>query len=82
MNEIFKIELGKFIYKFNSNRIPDGFQNYFVPITSTHSHNTRTSINNFFVPRKNCNKGLSGLNYLGPRLWSEIPDVIKEKKHT
>ena len=67
------------MYKFSHDSLPDNFRKYFVRIINTHNHNTRASVNNYFVPRKNCSKGQNGLNYLGPRLWSGIPDNVKEK---
>ena len=79
VNEIFKIELAKFMYRFSHNSLPDCFREYFVEVINKHKHLTRSSTNNFYVPRKKCAKGQSGLNYLGPRLWLEIPDNIKKK---
>ena len=79
INELFKMELAKFMYNYNNN-LPNCFNQYFTRITNIHNYNTRASKNNYFMPRKNSVKGQSGLNYLGPRLWSEIPDNVKYKK--
>ena len=67
------------MYRFSHNSLPDCFREYFVEVINKHKHLTRSSTNNFYVPRKKCAKGQSGLNYLGPRLWLEIPDNIKKK---
>ena len=74
----FKLQLAKFMYNYSHNTLPKCFKDYFVEIKNKHTYYTRVSVNNYFVPRKNCFKGQSGLNYLGPILWSEIPDKIKD----
>ena len=80
VNEIFKLELAKFMYNYNSNNLPNCFNEYFLKINNKHNYNTRASKYNFFLPRKNSSKGQSSLAYLGPRLWSEIPEKTKEIK--
>ena len=80
IDELFKLELGKFMHNFTSGKLLRNFDNYFLQIKTKHYHNTRNSQSNYFLPRKNSTKGLVGLNYLGPRLWSEIPESIKIKK--
>ena len=82
INELFKLELAKFMYSYNNGSLPNTFKDYFLKINLKHNYETRSSKNDFFIPRKNSSKGLCGLNYLGPRLWSEIPELIKNKKST
>ena len=37
----------------------------------------------YFIPRKNTSKDrLNSLSYLGPWLWSEIPDSLRDKRST
>ena len=79
INELFKLELAKFMFRYVNRLLPTNFNNFFVPITSIHNYHTRASTNNFFIPRKNKHKGLSALGFLGARLWSEIPNSIKIK---
>ncbi len=80
VDELFKLELGKFMYRFSNGGLPQKFDDYFNEIKVSHSYGTRVSKCNYFLPRKNSSKGLHGLNYLGPRLWSDIPENIKNKK--
>ena len=76
---MYKLELAKFMHKFINNNLPSCFKDYFVEIKHKHEHNTRSSLNNFYVNRKTTVMGQGGLNYLGPRLWLEIPDNVKNK---
>ena len=68
------------MHKFVNGKLPSKFDNYFHEITATHNYQTRFSKDNFFHTRKNSSEGLNGLNYCGPKLWSEIPNNIKSKK--
>ena len=77
IDDMFKLELGKFMHNFNRGILPVNFRNYFTKLNSQHNHQTRATKYNFFLPRKNTNKGLKSLNFLGPKLWSEIPDDIR-----
>ena len=49
IEDIFKLELGKFCFKFCKNVLPTAFNNYFTNLQSIHSHNTRNSANRFFL---------------------------------
>ena len=80
VNEIFQMELAKFMYKYNNNSLPVCFNSYFTKVNDQHNYNTRASKSNFFIPRKLCSKGQRSLDFLGPGLWSEIPGSIKNKK--
>ena len=80
VNEIFQMELAKFMYKYNNNSLPGCFNSYFTKVNDKHSYNTRASQSNFFIPRKQCSKGQYGLDFLGPGLWSRIPESIKNQK--
>ena len=46
-----------------------------------HSHNTRHSkYNNFVVERPTTDLGLNSFKYLGPKLWSSVPENLKNLK--
>ena len=53
----------------------------FTPVSSIHSHNTRFSKkSNFVLERPRTLLGLSSFRYLGPKLWSSVPENIKNLK--
>ena len=76
--DMFNFELGKFMFKYNKGLLPDNFTTYFTRSNTTHSHNTRYTTNNFKIPRKNKQIGLTTLSYKGAKLWSDIPNEIKD----
>ena len=78
VNDMFKLELAKFMYKYYNRLLPANFNRYFTSVDSIHNYNTRASGKNYFVPRKDKTKGLSCLSYRGAKLWSEVPVVIKD----
>ena len=80
INDLFKLELGKFMYKYDKKLLPESFNPYFESIQRVHSYNTIASNENYFIPRVKSNKGLCTLHYLGAKMWSEIPIVAKNTK--
>ena len=68
------------MHKFVNGKLPSSFDDYFFEIKTKHNYHTRASTHNLFLPRKNSRKGSNGLSYLGPKIWSEIPQNIKAKK--
>ena len=61
VDDIFSLELGKFVYKFNNNQLPPVFDNYFKDLTEIHDHNTRGKEDNYFVERINSKMGSNTL---------------------
>ena len=41
--DIHKYELGKFMYLYHQNSLPEVFQNYFLSLNQTHDHHTRST---------------------------------------
>ena len=77
IEDIFKLELGKFMFNFNKDSLPNNFNSYFKKTNTVHNYNTRLAKNNYFLPRKNKKRGQRSLSFLGCKLWSEIPDNLK-----
>ena len=52
---------------------------YFIPLGSIHDyHSTRlAAYKNLFLLRVNSSAGKSSLKFIGPKVWSSIPDNIK-----
>ena len=77
--DMLRLEIAKFLYKYNNNLLPSSFKSYFTPVNSVHHFITRNSSSNFFLPRKDLDKGLTSLSYRGVKEWSKIPINIKNK---
>ena len=79
-NDMLKLEIAKFCYKFNNKMLPKPFQNIFTHITNIHNYNTRSSKNNFYLQSQNKNIGFHSLSYKGTLTWKDIPNEIKQEK--
>ena len=76
----FKLELGKFCFKFNNNLLPNTFNQIYTNISAIHQYSTRNSHNRFFRNQHNKTSGYITLQHLGSKLWSNIPTNIKDSK--
>jgi len=57
--------------------LPNHFDEYFVPLSSIHYHSTRlTTSENLFLVRDNSSSEKRSLKFIGPKVWSSIPDDI------
>ena len=77
-----KLEIGKFMYNYSNNLLPETFDHFFTNIRKTHSHDTRHANNNYCRPKKRTNNGLKTLSYLGAKTWAQIPDDLKANTST
>ena len=64
LQNIYRLELAKFLYKLEHNELPKSFNNNFGKITTNHKHGTRVrqaTSSNYFLPRvgkKNCTESI------------------------
>jgi len=76
--KIYTLSVGKFMHSYHNKLLPNDFVEYFIPISSIHSHSTRLATsNNLFLPRVNSSSGKCSLAFIGPKVWSSIPNHIK-----
>jgi len=76
--DLFKLSVVKFMYSFNSDRLPNHFDNYFAEIASVHKYQTRlASLQKSYLPRMKTSLGQLSLTYIGPKIWSSIPESLK-----
>jgi len=66
------------MHSYHNKLLPTHFDEYFIPISSIHSHSTRLATSsNLFLPRVNSSSGKCSLTFVGPKVWSSIPNDIK-----
>ena len=71
------MEWGKIMYKFENKMLPKAFDSYFKK--PTHHHATRyAKQGNFEQVRTSSVRERTLLQYIGPKIWSEIPLHIKK----
>jgi len=58
--------------------LPNHFDNYFAEIASVHKYQTRlASLQIYYLPRMKTSLGQLSLKYIGPKIWSNIPEKLK-----
>ena len=66
------------MHSYHNKLLPNHFDEYFVPLSSIHYHSTRLATSkNLCLPRVNSSSGICSLKFIGPKVWSSIPDDIK-----
>ena len=78
IEDIFLLELGKFMHRANSNNLPTNFDAYFTRIENMHSHNLRSIKNKTFYSKfSKTNKYKNWLTNSGVDLWKKIDPGLK-----
>ena len=66
------------MYSYYNKLLPNHFDDYFISMSSIHSHSIRLSTsNNLFLPRVKSSSGKYSLTFVGLKVWSSMPDDIK-----
>jgi len=70
--------VGKFMHSYHNKLLPNHFDEYFIPLSAIHYHSTRLATSkNLFLLRVNSSSGKCSLKFIGPKVWSSIPEDIK-----
>ena len=78
LQDIYKLELAKFMYQLSFNKLPKIIESAFPKIENIHNHNIRHTYNTkFFLSRVSKNAARNQLSFKGIKLWQSIPDRIK-----
>jgi len=76
--DLFQLSVAKFMYSFCNGGLPNHFDNYFAEIASVHKYQTRlASLQKYYLPRMKTTLGHLSLKYIGPKIWSNIPERLK-----
>ena len=86
VEDIFKFQVSKFVFKCLYGNTPLQFHNWFTLNYEKYGHRTRSNYNtnngifikSLFVPSaRTTNYGLKQLRVTGPRIWNALPTYIK-----
>ena len=89
VEDIYKYQISKFIFKSLNELTPINFQNWFKLTSETHGHrmrsnynvNDESSIKNLCISSaRTTNYGLKLIKVNGPRIWNELPNPIKNEE--
>ena len=80
--DVIHLEILSFVYQWYHKLNPSCFVNYFSPVSSIHSYNTRQSqVDNLFVKSVHTTQyGIGSLSYTDPKLWNSTSLSINVKK--
>ncbi len=76
LNDIYLLQLGIFMYKYQNNLLPINFANSFLRTDQVHNYNTRAS-RLFYVPSCQTNIRKFTVNYQGPCFYNSIDADIR-----
>ena len=80
VNDIYNLELGKFMHQLENNKLPHVFLNFLKKINEIHSYETRLlKTSTYFLPRVIKLFGQLLLSYKCVKLWKSIHFSIKSK---
>ena len=80
LEDIYKLELSKFVHQLNCDMTPKVFVNNFVKLESVHSYITRQKTKNeYFLLRVNKTMSKNQLAFRGTKLWATLDNSIKTK---
>lgn len=74
--DLYKLELGKYMYKHSNKTLPTNLIDIFTPHSSHHEYNTRNR-NNPRIPLAKSTAASNSLSHTGPSLWSKLPTEIR-----
>jgi len=77
LKDIVFIQTASFMYDYFNNNLPSAFDNYLIPISEVHSHNTRFSHHNFHTSSVTTNFGKFSLKFQGSKIWGSINNEYK-----
>ena len=77
--DIYKLEMAKFMYRLNNNDLPIAFNSHFTRIDSMHSYSLRSiKTKVFYTKSANTKQYKSWITHAGVELWSAINPSLKE----
>jgi exonuclease III len=77
-NDLYNLNLGKFMYRYINNLLPSCFSSCFTLTSDVHSYNTRSSSNkNIYVSFNRTSMFKNGLVQRGTHFWNSLPTPLK-----
>ena len=74
INDLYKLEVAKFMHQLSNKSLPISFEKYFVHATSIHHHSTQTSERkDYFLPQFATSRLQRSIRFSGVKIWNSIP---------
>ena len=76
IKDLYSLQLGQFMYRYNNNSLPHVFHDMFLKNQSVHKYPTRQS-DKFHLPLLRTFKAKNTFIYEGPKFWNSLDNVLK-----
>ena len=76
INDLYRFQLGQFMYKFKNNSLPQVFDSLFLQNQSLHDYPTRQS-DEFHLPLLRTLLAQKSFIFTGPKFWNSLENDIK-----
>ena len=74
INDIYELEIEKFMHSFYHCMLPVNFYNFFKSAKTQHSYNTRTTASDgYCLERAYTKRGQLSCTYEGVKIWNKLP---------
>ena len=77
LDDLYKHQLGIFMYKAANNKLPDSMSSKLTRIQNIHKHNLRNQ-NSYYIQNIRTNSRKCTINYSGPVFWNALPSKLKQ----
>ena len=80
LQDLFKFEVGKLVYSYFQNKLPQQLSNLFKLTNEISQYNTRSSHksrNYLYIPRYHTQHLQKSIKYQGVKIWNDIPPEIQ-----
>ena len=77
IEQIKKIQISEFMFKFNRGLLPKAFSTYFVMVSDIHAHLTR-SAKDYRVTFSRTNIRSFSIKTTGPNIWNDLPSHLRD----
>jgi len=78
MNDINHLEIAKMMHCLHNGKLRQSFDDYFVLVTSVHTHLTRKAIHGkYFLHSISSEHGKRSIRYHGPKIWDSVDNTLQ-----
>ena len=81
LKDIYKLQIGKFMYQCKSGLLPDSFNDMFLVTRQVHSYGTRSS-ELFYLPQCRTNISKFSISFQGPNFYNSLSPEIRNATST
>ena len=79
INDIYHLKIAKMMHCLHNGKLPQTFDDYFVPVTSVHTHLTRKATHcKYFLHSISSEHCKRSIKYHGPKIWDSVHNALQQ----